>query len=172
MQRGYVQVYTGDGKGKTTAATGLLVRALGQGMRVLLVRFFKPAEPVSGEIVFLEKTQGLHILSAGIGVFGAAGREELARSVNDTFARTRRLMDEKNFDLVVLDEINNVLHRGLIGLEDFLGFLDARPPGTELVLTGRNAPEEVLERADLVSRIEMVRHPYTMGVGARRGIEY
>lgn len=172
MQRGLVQVYTGEGKGKTTAATGLLVRALGQGMRVLLVRFFKPAEPPSGEVLFLEGAKGLRILNAGVGVFGAAQREELLRSVHDTFAKARQLLAEDGFDLVVLDEINNVLHRGLIDLDEFLGFLDIRPAGTELILTGRNAPAEVVRRADLVSRIEAVKHPCQAGIGARRGIEY
>ncbi len=172
MEHGLIQVYTGTGKGKTTAATGLLVRALGQGMHVLLVRFFKPAEPLSGEVRFLEGAAGLRILTAGVGVFGATDPRELERSVRENFAAARRLLAEEHYDLVVLDEINNVLHRGLLEIEDVLRVIDERPAGTELVLTGRNAPPEVLERADLVSRIENVKHPFEQGIAARRGIEY
>ncbi len=94
MEQGLVQVYTGEGKGKTTAATGLMVRALGQGLRVLLVRFLKPDEPPSGEILFLTGTSGLEILSAGQGILGAGvDREEVARGVRATFASARQRVE-------------------------------------------------------------------------------
>ncbi len=173
MEQGLVQVYTGEGKGKTTAATGLMVRALGQGLRVLLVRFLKPDEPPSGEILFLTGTSGLEILSAGQGILGAGvDREEVARGVRATFASARQRVLEGTCDLAVFDEINNALHRGLLPLEEVLELLDQRPEGVELVLTGRHAPPEVLFRADLVTRMEAVRHPLSRGIPARRGIEY
>ena len=172
MRQGLIQVYTGEGKGKTTAATGLAVRALGQGLRVLMVRFLKPAEPVSGEVVLLQVLPGIDILTSGVGVIGRhSDRDEVARSVVETFEAACERIPGR-YDLVVFDEINNVLHRGYLPLTDFLEFLDRRPEGVELVLTGRNAPPEVIARADLVTRMEKVRHPLEQGIAARRGIEF
>lgn len=173
MQQGLIQVYTGEGKGKTTAAVGLLVRALGQGLKVLLVRFLKPAEPPSGEVAFLEKVGGVEILTAGLGIIGGSpDRDAVARNVGETFAAARQRIVAGGLDLVVLDEINNALHRGVLPLAEVLAWLDARPAGVELVLTGRHAPEEILARAHLVTRMEKVKHPYDAGAPARRGIEF
>ncbi len=171
MKSALIHVYTGEGKGKTTAAVGLAVRALGHGLRVWLVRFLKPSEPPSGEVAFLQGTPGLEILTSGIGVVGGrADPQEVARSVRETFEQVRKRAGD--FDLVILDEINNAVHRGYLPLEEVLGFLDSRPEGVELVLTGRNAAPEVLERAHLVTCMEMLRHPFKGGVPARCGIEY
>lgn len=173
MKQGLVQVYTGPGKGKTTAATGLLVRALGQGMRVLLVRFLKPHMPQSGEIAFLEGTENLEILTAGVGVVHERpDPEEVRRSVAETFGAARERVLGGDCDMIVLDEINNVLHRGDLPIEAVTDLIEERPAGTELVLTGRNAPEAVVEKADLVTRLEADKHPAKHGIGARRGIEY
>lgn len=173
MEQGLVQIYTGGGKGKTTAATGLIVRALGQSMKVLLVRFLKPEKPQSGEIAFLQAAQGLEILTSGIGVIhGRPDPEAVRESVAETFASARQKIAAGDFDLVVFDEINNVLHRGDLPLTEVMALIDKRPAGTELVLTGRNAPQELLERADLVTRMEAVKHPAKIGVPARRGVEY
>jgi cob(I)alamin adenosyltransferase len=173
MRQGLVQVYTGAGKGKTTAAVGLVVRALGQGLRVLLVRFLKPLAPPSGEIAFLEGAPGLEILTSGIGIIGGRPeREAVAHSVGATFAAAQRRIAAGGIDLVVLDEFNNALHRGFLPLAEALAWLDTRPAGFELVLTGRHAPAEILDRAHLVTRMEKLKHPYDAGVPARRGIEY
>jgi len=173
LTQGLVQIYTGNGKGKTTAAVGLAVRALGQDLRVLLARFLKPHEPVSGEVLFLREAPNLEILTAGVGIVGRRpDLEEVRRSVGAAFDEVRDRIDRRTADLVVLDEINNVLHHGYLPLEEFLDFIDNRPAGVELVLTGRNAPDEVLERADLVTRMEPLKHPLQAGIAARRGIEY
>jgi cob(I)alamin adenosyltransferase len=173
MQQGLIQVYTGEGKGKSTAAVGLLVRALGQGLKVLLVRFLKPAEPPSGEVAFLQTIAGVEILTSGIGVIGGQpDRETVARSVRETFAAAQRRIAAGGLDLVVLDEVNNAVHRGYLPLVEVLNWLDTRPAGVELVLTGRHAPVEILARAHLVTRMEKLKHPYDAGVPARRGIEY
>jgi len=172
VQQGLIQVYTGEGKGKTTAAVGLAVRALGQGLRVLLVRFLKPAEPPSGEVALLATLPGVEILTSGVGIVGRKpDREEVVRSVVDTFAAACDKLGD-GYDLVIFDEINNALHRGYLPLAGFLDFLDRRPPEVELVLTGRNAPPEVIARADLVTRMEKVCHPFDQGIAARRGIEF
>ena len=172
-QPGLIQIYTGEGKGKTTAAIGLAVRALGQGLRVLLVRFLKPAEPPSGEILFLARAPNLEILTAGVGILG--GRPDAAAvtaSVTRTFAAARQRILSGAVDLAIFDEANNALHHGYLDLDEFLALLEERPPHVEIVATGRNAPRQLLDRADLVTRMELVRHPLAAGVAARRGIEF
>jgi cob(I)alamin adenosyltransferase len=173
VERGLVQVYTGEGKGKTTAAVGLAVRALGQGLRVLLVRLLKPAEPASGEVLFLQGARDLEILTSGVGIVGGgAAAEAVAASVGATFAEASRRIVAGAVDLAVLDEVNNAVHRGYLPLAELLSLLERRPSGVELVLTGRHAHPEVLARADLVTRMEKGRHPLDAGIAARAGIEY
>lgn len=173
LTRGLLQVYTGEGKGKTTAATGLLVRALGQGWRALLVRFLKPAELESGELRLLRQQSNLQVISAGLGVIGRkVDPEVMATNVLTTFQQAVDILATGEFDLVVFDEINGCLNRGYLAEETLLQFLETRPAGLEVVCTGRNAPDELLRRADLVTRMEKVRHPYDAGIPAREGIEY
>lgn len=172
MEQAIVQVYTGPGKGKTTAATGLIVRALGYGLKVLLVRFLKPEKPVSSEIKILEQLPGLDIVTAGLGGIDAWNRpDDLRKNVTETFVAVRPKILSGEYDLVVLDEFNVVLNLGYLPLAEGLQLVDARPAQTELVLTGRNAPEEIIERAALVTRMEEIKHPFTSGLSARPGIE-
>ena len=173
MKQTIVQVYTGDGKGKTTAATGLMVRALGQGMRVLLVRFLKPIDPPSGELEILQRQEKFEMLTAGLGgVYDRNTAVDFAQDSAETFWTAREKIMTGEYDLVVLDEINNVLHKSYLSLTDALDLLDNRPATTELVLTGRNAPDEIMELAQLVTRVEKVKHPYDAGIPARKGIEF
>ncbi|MDT8419794.1 MAG: cob(I)yrinic acid a,c-diamide adenosyltransferase [Desulfuromonadales bacterium] len=173
MKDAILQVYTGEGKGKTTAATGLMVRALGQGMRVLLVRFLKPVDPPSGELKILQQQPKFAMLTAGLGgVYDRNAGADFARDSAETFLLAREKIMTGDYDLVVLDELNNVLHKNYLPLEDALDLLRNRPAGTELVLTGRNAPPEVICLAQLVSRVEKDKHPFDDGLPARRGIEF
>ena len=173
MEQAIIQVYTGPGKGKTTAATGLIVRALGQGLKVLLVRFLKPVDPPSSELRVLQQLPGLKIITAGLGGIEARQRpEQLAENVAEAFALVCPEILSGDYDLVVLDEFNAVLHKGYLPLADGLALLDSRPANTELVLTGRNAPQEVLQRADLITQMQAARHPFEKGIVARAGIEY
>ncbi len=173
MEKGIVQVYTGPGKGKTTAATGLIVRALGQGFKVLLVRFLKTRSDRTGELIFLKDAENLEIISSGIGILsGQAEPGEVRKSVEEAFALARDKIFKDSPDLVVFDEINNVLSKEYIPLQEVLDLIDAKPEGVELVLTGRNAPDEIIEKADLVTRMEKVKHVFDRGIPARRGIEY
>ena len=173
MQKAIIQVYTGDGKGKTTAATGLMVRALGQGLKVLLVRFLKPLDPPSGELELLRKQPKFDMLTAGLGgVYDRNADVDFARDTADIFKLAREKIMDGDYDLVVLDEFNNVLHKNYLPLQQGLDLLRGRPTGTELVLTGRNAPDEVLELAKLVTRMEKVKHPFEDGLPARQGIEF
>jgi len=171
--QGLIQVYTGPGKGKSTAATGLALRALGHGHRVLLVRFLKPVTPESGEITILRQLAGIEILDAGIGGLSHAPAAELvAVSVQETFAAAFQRIAGGGIDLAIFDELNNALHRGELPLAAVLDLCATRPGGTELVFTGRHAPPELLERADLVTVMEAYRHPLQRGIPARQGIEY
>lgn len=173
MEQAIIQVYTGLGKGKTTAATGLIIRALGQGYKALLVRFLKPFAPPSSELQILEKLKDLDVVTAGLGGIEARNRpQELIENVVATFDQVLPMIFGGYYDLVVLDEFNVVLDKGYLPLERGLQLLDERPAGVELVLTGRNAPEEVLRRADLVTVMEARRHPFTKGLAARPGIEF
>jgi cob(I)alamin adenosyltransferase len=173
MMQAIIQVYTGDGKGKTTAATGLMVRALGQGMRVLLVRFLKPIDPPSGELKILQQQPNFDLLTAGLGgVYDRNAAVDLAQDSAETFRVATEKIMTVDYDLVVLDEFNNVLHKNYLPLQEALDFLHNRPEKTELVLTGRNAPLEILELAQLVTRVEKFKHPFDQGIPARQGIEY
>jgi cob(I)alamin adenosyltransferase len=172
-RQGIVQVYTGEGKGKTSAAVGAVVRALGHGWRILLVRFLKPAVPESGEVTFLRHIDGVEILTSGIGVIDPAhDRDAVAQSVRSTFQVARGRIATGSFDLVVFDEINNVLHRGYLSLPEVLLLLDEKPQGLEVILTGRHAPAEITARADLVTRLEKDKHPRDQGLPARPGVEF
>ena len=173
MEPAIIQVYTGPGKGKTTAAIGLIIRALGQGFKVLLVRFLKPYAPPGNELQILEKLKGLDVVTAGLGGIEARDRpQELVANVTATFDQVLPMIYGGYYDLVVLDEFNPVLDKGYLPLERGLQLLDERPAGVELVLTGRNAPEEVLQRAGLVTVMEDWRHPFSSGLPARPGIEF
>ena len=173
MEQGIVQVYTGPGKGKTTAALGLCLRALGQGYKVLLVRFLKPFAPPSNELSILEKLKDIDVVTAGLGGIEARHRpEELRQNVGATFDQVLPMILGGYYDLVVLDEFNPVLDKGYLPMERGLQLLEGKPPGVELVLTGRNAPEEVMRRAQLVTYMEERRHPFSDGLPARPGIEF
>lgn len=171
MERGYVQVYTGDGKGKTTAALGLAVRAAGHGLRTYIGQFMKGQS--YGEIEALRD----HPLIT-IEQYGSARCLRREDVTADDLARARRgleaaldAMTSGRYEIVVLDEVNVAMWFGLLSTEAVLAFLDQRPPGVELILTGRRAVAEVMERADLVTEMKSVKHYYDQGVLARDGIE-
>ena len=168
-----VQVYTGNGKGKTTAALGLAVRASGHGWRVKILQFLKGWD-FYGEIRGLEALPGFELVRTGTPDYVPKGG---ARPVDLQEARrgmdlAREAETGGDYDLVILDEINVATDYGLVEPQEVRALLDARSPRTEVVLTGRYAPEAFLERADLVTEMREVRHPYRKGVKAREGIEF
>jgi cob(I)alamin adenosyltransferase len=171
-RRGCVQVYTGDGKGKTTAALGLALRALGHDLRVIVVQFMK-ADPSWGEIVMARRI-GLDVLQVGLDHWvrkGEVTAEDL-RAAAEGFARAREVVLSGDFDVVVLDELLTALFFDLVALDDVLLLFEQRPAAIELVVTGRRAPDEVVAAADLVTEMRDVKHYYDAGVPARQGIEY
>jgi cob(I)alamin adenosyltransferase len=172
QREGFVQVYTGDGKGKTTAALGLVLRALGHDLRVALLQFMK-ADPTWGEIVMLRRL-GVEVRQCGLDhwvIKGEASQEDLAAAA-EGFAAARDLVMSGEYDVVVLDELVTALFFELVALDDVLALLRGKPAHVELVITGRRAPDELLAAADLVTEMVPRKHYYDAGVEAREGIEY
>lgn len=171
LAKGYVQVYTGDGKGKTTAALGLALRAAGHGMRTYIGQFMKGQR--YGELDALRGHP--YITIEQYGDVRCIRREEVTpehiAQAHRGLQRAREAMLSGEYDIVVLDEVNVSIWFGLLTVEEVLAFIEEKPPEVELVLTGRRAPPELIDRADLVTEMREVKHYYRHGVMARDGIE-
>jgi len=173
LSRGLMQVYTGDGKGKTTCALGLALRAVGQGFKVYLVQFLKGRD--TGEARAAARlAPDLTLKAFGRPVLvnlKSPAPEDLALA-REALDLARELLAAGDHDLVILDEINVALAYGLVPLEEVLEMLKQRPSWVEVVLTGRGAPPELIALADLVTEMRPVKHYYEAGVPGRRGIEW
>ena len=171
MRKGYIQVYTGDGKGKTTAALGLALRASGAGLKVLIAQFVKKKR--CSEHRALERLGGLVTCRQyGTGfVMGQRGNETEVRAAQKGMREVTQLVASGEYDVVILDEINVSVRKGLVSVGDLLKLLDERPAGVEMVLTGRDADRRIIRRADLVTEMKEIRHYMGKGVDARKGIE-
>lgn len=172
FEQAYLQVYTGNGKGKTTAAVGLGLRAAGAGGRVLMIQFMKGRR--YGELEILRGVANFEVQQHGRDEFVRRDRPDLQDIdlARQGLAAARTAIMSSNYDLVILDELNVALDFKLVSLEEVVALLQARPRQVELVLTGRYAPPEILALADLVTEMREVRHFYARGVQARPGIEY
>lgn len=169
--RGYVQVYTGDGRGKTTAALGLALRAVGAGLRVFIAQFVKGAE--YSEITAMRQFLPMvTVKQYGRGCFikGKPDAEDV-RLAQSGLAEIREIMKSGNYDLVILDEANIATYFNLITVADLLDLIREKPESVELVITGRKAASEIIEAADLVTEMQEIKHYYQRGVTARLGIE-
>jgi len=173
LSRGLVQVFTGDGKGKTSAAIGAAIRALGHGLKVYIAFFMKGAHP-SGEFHLLSQIPSVTMASFGSGGLVDPNnikpkeRGEAERAL----AAAREAMLSGNYDLVVLDEVNVAVAFGLIAVDEVLKLINEKPERVELILTGRRADTRLVQAADLVTECLKIKHPYDMGVAARGGIEF
>lgn len=169
-EKGLVQVYTGNGKGKTTAAFGQALRAAGRGLRVIVVQFVK-GDSSCGEHLFASKYGAFEVLQPNKNDCFVQSPEELQPVVSETLEAARRALSEHRYDMVILDEIFVAVHLGLVTVTEVLDLISMRPVGVELILTGRDAPAEVVRSADLVTEMVAVKHPFDRGVHSRKGIE-
>lgn len=171
--KGLIQVLTGNGKGKTTAALGAILRAAGHGLRIFVVFFMKGKYPY-GEFSSLTKLPNIEAASFGLRCLidpDNINPEEI-KQAELALKMARQAMLSGKYDMVVLDEINVAAYFKLIRPEDILQLIEEKPPGVELILTGRYAETTVIERADLVTEMVKIKHPYDRGIKARKGIEY
>jgi cob(I)alamin adenosyltransferase len=174
LDKGLVSILTGAGKGKTTAAIGTVIRAVGHGLRAYVVFFAKGDKFEHGEFKVLADLPNVTMASFGQRGWIAKGRTtpEQKEQARQALAAARSAMLSGEYDLVVLDEINIAISSELIDLNEMIGFIEQKPPNVELILTGRDADPRLVKMADLVSEILMIKHPFTEGVKARKGIEY
>jgi len=171
MRRGYIQVYTGNGKGKTTAALGLALRAAGAGLRVFIAQFIKKKrcsehkilEQLSDYITLRQYGKGL--------ILKREASESDIKAAQEGLRETKEIIGSGEFDMVILDEANVATHCGLISADDLLGLISQKPRNLELVITGRYADERVIRKADLVTEMKEIKHYRKQGVKARVGIE-
>jgi cob(I)alamin adenosyltransferase len=171
MRRGYIQIYTGTGKGKTTAALGLALRAAGAGLRVFIAQFIKGRQ--CSEHRILEKfDEFITIRQYGKGlILKRQVTEADISAAREGIRETKEIIASREFDVVILDEANVAVHCGLISIEDLLEIISAKPRNLELVITGRYADERVIQKADLVTEMKEIKHYAKKGVKARVGIE-
>jgi len=170
---GLIQIYTGDGKGKTTAALGLALRACGHGLRTYLGQFLKRRS--CGEMYAAKKLAPyLTIEQYGLDEYICKVKvtSEQKAAARHGLAKARQALVSTHYDIVVLDEINVAINYGFLVDEEVLELMNSKPPQLELVMTGRKAPQSIVDRADLVTEMREVKHPFSQGIRARIGIEF
>lgn len=175
---GKIHVYTGDGKGKTTAALGLAIRAIGYGFKVGIIYFDKGGD-YYGERKILDQLEqaGLKYIAFGEPRM-TEGKGFRFKNITEDFQEAQLALDKalhwmrQDFDMLILDEINTTVKTGLLKMQDIMHLISQKPEPLELVLTGRYCPDKVIERADLVTEMRPIKHYIKTGVGARKGIEF
>ncbi|MEG0774944.1 cob(I)yrinic acid a,c-diamide adenosyltransferase [Clostridium sp.] len=176
LKKGYIQVYTGNGKGKTTAAVGLATRAAGNEYRVIMVQFLKGG--ATGELESAKKLQpyfSIHRFEKPRGFFWTLNEEEkleLKDEIQEAYRFCLKQLEEKSCDILIMDEVMGALGNNLITEEQLLELMDKKPEDIELIMTGRNVPEKIMEKANLVTEMRDVKHYFSEGVPARKGIEF
>ncbi len=175
MKKGYIQIYTGNGKGKTTATLGLTMRAAGHGFNVRIVQFLKGGP--TGEIETIKKLDNIEL-------YRVTDSDKYVWKLNEQETQdmqnpSRLMIDkikvwfkENQVDILILDEVMAALKFEIVCMDDIIALLDARPETVEVIMTGRDAPKELIDRAHLVSEINEIKHYYNAGVKARKGIEF
>ncbi|MBI2324745.1 MAG: cob(I)yrinic acid a,c-diamide adenosyltransferase [Chloroflexi bacterium] len=177
-RKGLVLVFTGDGKGKTTAAIGLSVRAAGHGMRVRIIQFIKGSWRTGEQATLRRLAPEIELTRAGRGFTierlrdARISDEEHGTAARAGFEEARDVVAAGAVDVVVLDEILGAITADLISLPEVLALIAAKPPMLHLILTGRDAPAAIIDAADLVTEMRLVKHPFTAGVVAQKGVEF
>lgn len=176
LEKGYVQIYTGNGKGKTTAALGLGLRASGDGFTTYMVQFLKSWK--TGELKAVEKlTPNFKIFrfespKRFIWELDEEGIEVLKKEINTGYEFAIKVLENRECDILIIDEIMGALSNNLLTEEQVIKLIEIKPQDMELVLTGRNVPQAIYERADLITEMKDLKHYFNKGVEAREGIEY
>ncbi|MGC9331934.1 MAG: cob(I)yrinic acid a,c-diamide adenosyltransferase [Bacteroidales bacterium] len=169
-----IQVYTGNGKGKTTAALGLAIRAAGHGMKTCIIQFMKGSGNKYGEHQVLSEMDAIDFFLVGTNecIRKEDVTEKHIKAGEKGLILTNHIMKNNNYDVLILDEINVAMWFGIVDKNAVLDILDNKPDTMEIVLTGRYAPEEIIQKADLVTEMNLIKHPFEHGMKARIGIEY
>ncbi|MBI4680079.1 MAG: cob(I)yrinic acid a,c-diamide adenosyltransferase [Nitrospirae bacterium] len=175
MSKGLIHVYTGEGKGKTTAAFGLAKRAAGHGRKALILQFLKSMAKDSGEAVSSKKA-GIEVIrfkNQNTPLFNPrANLSKLKEAIKKSIAFSKKKKKSGSYDVIIMDEFNIVLSDRLATMNDVKKIMNAKPESLELVFTGRGAPEKLIKIADYVTEMRMIKHPFNKGVKARKGIEF
>jgi len=173
MPKGLIHVYTGTGKGKTTASLGLALRALGHGWKVYMVQFMKSTGSY-GEMSMAKALPGFTLVQAGLPTWVKRSQpsEDDLKVAREGYRLAKEAVSSGDYQLVILDEVNVAVDHGLFNVEEVLDLIQGKADTVELVLTGRYAHEKILELADYVTEGKMVKHPFQKGISAREGIEY
>ena len=169
-RHGLIIVHTGDGKGKTTAAIGLAIRAFGARLKVLILQFIK-GNRRSGELEAL-KILGVEVKQLGLGFITKENFSEQKKSAQSAIELAQKEILSGAWDLIILDEINYAAKFGLLNAEEILELIKIRPPQMHLVFTGRDALPELIDAADLVTEMKLIKHPFKQGIAAQSGIEF
>ncbi len=172
-EKGLLIVHTGKGKGKSSAAMGMVVRAIGHGMKVGVVQFIKGAMMTGEKAVFDAFPDQVEFKPMGEGF--TWDTQDRARDIAVTrmaWEEVKRMIADPSYDMVLADELNIALRYDYLPLDEVLAVLEVRPPMTHVIITGRNAPEALIEAADLVTEMTQVKHPFRSGVKAQKGIEF
>jgi cob(I)alamin adenosyltransferase len=172
-EKGLVIVHTGPGKGKTTAALGLAFRALGQGMKVGIVQFIKGAIPTGEAALVKQLNLPIDMYTLGEGfTWNTQDRDQDIATARRTWDQAVSLMQDPAFDMIILDELNIVLRYDYLPLAEVLDTLRHKRDMLHVVITGRNAKDEIIDLADLVTEMKLIKHPYKAGIKAQRGVEF
>ena len=175
-EKGIIIVYTGKGKGKTTAALGIVLRAVGHGYKVGMIQFIK-GEWYYGELTSSKRLEPeFELIAAGRGFVGIIDDdhpiEDHQKAAKDAIEVAKQKIASGNYDIMILDEINYAAKLNLISQQDILDIIDAKPEKTSLVLTGNYVPEAIMAAADLVTEMREIKHPYQRGIKAKKGIDF
>jgi cob(I)alamin adenosyltransferase len=173
MKKGLIMINTGNGKGKTTAALGMAMRAAGQGMKTCFIQFIKGSWKY-GEIEAIKKFAGtidFHVMGKGF-TWKSENMEEDRTAARTAWELAQKAIASKEYQLVILDELTYLLTYNMIGLDSVLNALAQKPSDLHVLITGRNAPQKLIEVADLVTEMQVVKHPLKNGIRAQKGIEF